>query len=435
MEVAGEMVRTSAVRLFHLTFYKCGSQWVRDILADPRIVEYSGHTLVAGGVDLQSERWPVVRAGEFASPLYSTGTGEWREVSGPDDRAFVVLRDPRDIVVSLVFSVSLSHTPTAITLLLRDPIADAAPAHRLQIGMFLLAQWVEYLRSWKFANEFSTVYLTRYETLIEDLAGEMSRLFAFLGWEIPEDVIRTVAEENQFESRSGRKRGEENEFSHRRKGIAGDWRNHFDRRRAELFESAFPSLLVELGYETTNDWWREVPERIEERVENHAVARSRLLAVLEEHEKELAGIRIAAEERLRDVLILHDLLKEKESEKAALEEELERMSQVAEGRSHDVETLHGLLADAERRREEQLAIAQEEITTAWQAAEERLSEVEALRREQERQGAQLAEAERTAAARLADILKREGERRELEASFSWRFGFRPVRALGSMFRR
>lgn len=302
------------VRLYHLTFYKCGSQWVRDILDDPRILEYSGHRLTAGGINLQAEPWPQIQPGEIASPLYSTGTGEWKQVARPEDRALVVIRDPRDIVVSLVYSVSLSHTPTPITRLLREPISTATPAHRIRIGMFLLAQWVDYMRTWCQGPELDNVYLVKYVALNEDLAGELRQLFAFLRWPVPEEVVQAVAADHSFESRSGRKRGEENEFSHRRKGIAGDWKNHFDRELGELFEMTFPSLLTDLGYEQTRTWWETLPETVVDKAEDPALQRARLMAVLEEHERELAEVRQAADERLRDVHILHDALHHTQSE-------------------------------------------------------------------------------------------------------------------------
>lgn len=308
-----------SVRLFHLTFYKCGSQWVRDILADPRIVAHSEHVLAAGGIDLQSERWPQLQPSQLASPLYSTGAGEWRQVSTLTDRAFVVIRDPRDIVVSLVYSVSLSHTPSAITLLLRDPLATANPTHRIQLGMFLLTQWAEYLRSWKNAGDDANVLLTHYESLLADLPGELRRLFRFLEWDVPARVIEAVAAENSFQKRSGRRPGEENEFSHRRKGIAGDWRNHFDRGLGELFENSFPGLLTDLGYEDSNEWWHSLPSAIPAAIDRPEEQRTRLLAVLEEHEKELAAIRAAADERLRDVELMHVYLQE---QKRAAEERL-----------------------------------------------------------------------------------------------------------------
>ena len=298
------------IRLYHLTFYKAGSQWVRDILADPRLVGCTGHSLAASGIDLQSARWPELTPGQFASPLYSTGTGEWELAASPGDRAFVVIRDPRDIVVSLVYSVSLSHSPTPITLLLRNPISAANECDRLQIGMFLLAQWAEYLRSWKRAGEFANVHLARYETLIADLPGELNRLCAFLDWRVPQGVLEAIAESHSFSNRSGRKPGYENPFSHRRKGIAGDWRNHFNRPTARLFETVFPGLLTELGYEGSDNWWERIPEFTPDIQNDPADQRSKLLAVLSEYETELAVTRVAAEERLRDVHILHEAIAE-----------------------------------------------------------------------------------------------------------------------------
>ena len=303
---------SAATRLFHLTFYKAGSQWIRDILADARLVEHSGHTLAASGIDLQSSPWPNLRPGQFASPLYSAGAGEWRLVATPEDRAFVVIRDPRDIVVSLVYSVSLSHTPTAITLLLRDPIANASSRNKLQVGMFLLAQWAEYLRSWSRAPEFDNIHLTRYEDLVADLPAELTKLFSFLQWDIPQPVVHAIAQDNDFAIRAGRPAGQENLFSHRRKGVAGDWRNHFNRDLARLFEEAFPGLLTELNYEPVNNWWQTVPTDLPELKPDPVQQHANLLSVLAEFEKELAVTRTAAEERLRDVLILHEAIAERD---------------------------------------------------------------------------------------------------------------------------
>lgn len=322
MASATEQTSPSTLRLFHLTFYKAGSQWVRDILLDPRLLEFACHTLAASGIDLQSSQWPVLAAGQLASPLYSTGTGEWQLMANPDDRAFVVIRDPRDIVVSLVYSVSLSHAPTPITLLLREPIATASHRNKLQIGMFLLAQWSEYLRSWRRAGEFDNVLLTRYETLVADLPGELARLSAFLDWNVPQPVLEAVAVDHSFAIRSGRQPGDENPFSHRRKGIAGDWQNHFNRETARLFENVFPNLLTDLGYEAANTWWQSVPEDIPSTTMEPEQQQTKLLAVLTEYETELAVTRIAAEDRLRDVLILHDAIAEQNRTIEALNAQL-----------------------------------------------------------------------------------------------------------------
>ena len=52
----------------------------------------------------------------------------------------------------------------------------------------------------------------------------------------------------------GRKPGQEDVKSHNRKGVAGDWKNHFEEKHKQLFKEKYGSLLVQLGYEQNNDW-------------------------------------------------------------------------------------------------------------------------------------------------------------------------------------
>jgi len=69
---------------------------------------------------------------------------------------------------------------------------------------------------------------------------------------VSRERLREVLVANKFEARSGRKRGQEDVTSHERKGIAGDWKNHFTDKIAKTFKERFGELLVATGYET--DW-------------------------------------------------------------------------------------------------------------------------------------------------------------------------------------
>ena len=53
---------------------------------------------------------------------------------------------------------------------------------------------------------------------------------------------------------SGRKAGVHNEKSFLRKGIVGDWKNHFSYQSREKFNDYAGSSLLELGYEPDNTW-------------------------------------------------------------------------------------------------------------------------------------------------------------------------------------
>ncbi|MCK4816951.1 sulfotransferase domain-containing protein, partial [bacterium] len=43
-----------------------------------------------------------------------------------------------------------------------------------------------------------------------------------------------------------------------RKGIAGDWKNHFTRQMAVETETVFGDLLRLFEYESDAHWWKEV---------------------------------------------------------------------------------------------------------------------------------------------------------------------------------
>ncbi len=95
----------------------------------------------------------------------------------------------------------------------------------------------------------------QYESLLDDTAAETDRLLRFLGVETSNEVVRQCVEAARFENFSGgRQRGEEDNSSFFRKGIAGDWRNVFTEKDKQIYKEVAGDLLVKLGYEKDNDW-------------------------------------------------------------------------------------------------------------------------------------------------------------------------------------
>jgi hypothetical protein len=92
----------------------------------------------------------------------------------------------------------------------------------------------------------ATVYLVRYETLLQDFENEKNRLFQFLGVDPgeakPVDELTTPS----FEK--------EDLGSHYRKGIKGDWQNYFTEDTCEFFKKAAGQALVDMGYEKDMSW-------------------------------------------------------------------------------------------------------------------------------------------------------------------------------------
>ena len=104
-------------------------------------------------------------------------------------------------------------------------------------------------------------YITvRYEDLLADTAGELSRLYLMLtgGAAHPEIISRVVAD-NNFARVSGRQSGVEDKQAFNRKGIQGDWKNHFSRKAAIAYDQYAGELLMELGYENDPQWASKIP--------------------------------------------------------------------------------------------------------------------------------------------------------------------------------
>jgi hypothetical protein len=293
----------------------------------------------------------------LASPLYCPSRDEWEKNAGACDRAVVVLRDPRDLLISLVFSLQSSHVPSIITRLLRGPIEHASPADRLQIGMFLMTQWAERLRTWRGLVSDDSTLVTTYCRLLDSSMEEFEHIFDFLGWPISSATLKTVVADHSFFAKTQRQPGQENRFSHWRKGISGDWKNHFNREMGQCFEETFPGLLADLNYEPSTDWWKGLPESLAE-----AAPASDPLAdlrvVLEEHQKELAVVRFASEERLTQL------------QQLAADLELHRSA--AEDRERQIIYLDQCLREQTTAAAERLRVI-EELTAAHRAEESALS--------------------------------------------------------------
>jgi len=69
------------------------------------------------------------------------------------------------------------------------------------------------------------------------------------------EIVLGAVYGNRFEAKTrGRRAGAEDTRSHYRKGVAGDWINHFTPAHSEAFKQRFGDLVVQLGYEQDNDW-------------------------------------------------------------------------------------------------------------------------------------------------------------------------------------
>jgi hypothetical protein len=256
--------RSSFDNVYHCCVQKTASQWVRSILSDRKTVyRYSGlealhsETTMRDGVDLRrlDERTyeSPFPQGTIVTPLYISLECLRALPKPPRWKAFFIMRDPRDIVVSRYFSFKISHRVIGNIGDLRERLKGMSEAEGLcfvideleRRGLFAA------LRSWtQLPPVNDEAPLFRYEDLIgPEQFNQFDRLFTACDFRVPPDALRDVLQRNSFAARSGgRAPGVEDVSSHLRKGVAGDWRNHFEPDVERHFRQQTGNLVDELGY-------------------------------------------------------------------------------------------------------------------------------------------------------------------------------------------
>ncbi|MEM9386276.1 MAG: sulfotransferase [Pseudomonadota bacterium] len=98
------------------------------------------------------------------------------------------------------------------------------------------------------------LYAISYESLHEDPQPVVTGVLEFLGLDAERALVKRLVERASFESTTGRKRGAEQRKSFNRKGVVGDWHNHFSDGDRETFKRVANASLLSLGYEEDPDW-------------------------------------------------------------------------------------------------------------------------------------------------------------------------------------
>ncbi|PAY21767.1 hypothetical protein CEY15_17150 [Dietzia natronolimnaea] len=187
-------------------------------------------------------------------------------------RTAYIVRDGRDIVVSLYFyyvrAMSSDKNPSRARWVNQefdylygpnfDPRDSLANLPRF-IDHFWGSprathgrRWSDHVLEWIGRPQVSTV---TYEALRADPIRALSELVQDLTGETVNEVkVSTAVQRFSFETSTGRKPGAEDPSSFLRKGIVGDWRNHFSSESAQSFEALSGEGLIAASYEEDNSW-------------------------------------------------------------------------------------------------------------------------------------------------------------------------------------
>ena len=160
-------------------------------------------------------------------------------------------RDLRDVAVSHYFYVR--RTPWHPEYARYTPLS--VEEGLMTFAETLLPDFVAWVRSWHENGDRERRLIIRYEDLVADTERVFGSVAAHFGLDHAPETIRAVVEAHRFDRMSGgRRQGIQDAGSFFRKGVAGDWRNHFTEPVKAAFKERGGDFWVAFGYERDEDW-------------------------------------------------------------------------------------------------------------------------------------------------------------------------------------
>ena len=167
-------------------------------------------------------------------------------------RVVLMVRDPRDVLVSEYFSVAYSHVmPHKQSNKYQEAVCLRESTRNITIDDYVLTKGIDLvgiLQRYKdlLLDKYPDVMMIHYEEMAGDFDAWLDRLLAHCNLPISDDLRNEIREEN------ARKRPvSENIYSHIRKGQPGDFREKLKPETIDELNRQFASILPAFGYSAT----------------------------------------------------------------------------------------------------------------------------------------------------------------------------------------
>ena len=249
--------------IYHCCIQKTATQWFSKLLTDRLIwkktgfsLYYPGQNFITGDKQILEQLKSIPKPGIICSPLYIQQKTFAEFTGSADYRAFYILRDPRDIIVSNYFSMKYSHPALNEYLVSNRKELEKLSEHDGIMKVIVnTAKFItQIMHRWQAANDpriktykFEDVFGPDQFTFLKDI-------FDHCHLSLADGDIQYLVDQYSFQKISGRSAGTEDQKHHYRKGVSGDWKNYFSDAHKKRFNQEAGALLVGLGYETDLNW-------------------------------------------------------------------------------------------------------------------------------------------------------------------------------------
>lgn len=165
-------------------------------------------------------------------------------------RVVLMIRDPRDVLVSEYYSIAYSHVvPDMSGDKFEEFMNRRNTAQKMTIDEFVsidadrVCGILERYRS-LLVNKYPDTYITRYEEMVTDFQSWLPGLIRACRLEITDDLLRSMLEENNRLRPKA-----EDARRHIRKGTAGDYKEKLKPDTIDRLNTKLSSFLDTFGYE------------------------------------------------------------------------------------------------------------------------------------------------------------------------------------------
>ncbi|CAH7397440.1 bile salt sulfotransferase 2 [Phodopus roborovskii] len=157
-----------------------------------------------------------------------------------------IMRNPRDVLVSGYFfwrAAKFVKNPESLTTYFDWFLKGNVP----------YGSWFEHIRGWLSMRESENVLLLSYEDMKKETRRMVEKICDFLGKKLEPDELDMVLKYSSFQAMKENKMSNfrlmpkesvTHDFVLMRKGVTGDWKNHFTVAQAEAFDKVFQEKMA-----------------------------------------------------------------------------------------------------------------------------------------------------------------------------------------------
>uniref|UniRef100_UPI00398F602F sulfotransferase family 2, cytosolic sulfotransferase 2 n=1 Tax=Pristiophorus japonicus TaxID=55135 RepID=UPI00398F602F len=166
-------------------------------------------------------------------------------------KVIYVVRNPKDVLVS-------SFYYHGIAIFLDNPGTFEEFMQRFLEGNVIFGSWFDHVKSWWALKDNENVLFVSYEEMLQNMKGMVVKISEFLGKPLSDDMIEVIVNQSQFNNMRENKMSnyklvpneilDQTKTNVLRKGISGDWKNHFTTAQAEHFDSLYTQRMKGLNF-------------------------------------------------------------------------------------------------------------------------------------------------------------------------------------------